>query len=87
VVINLTTLRDADRQLELFEHTILPRGRRVVEVSRSAYESGHATLLDFLDNQRSLIAIERLLANLRTTREKRLADLEAAAGLNLQDAP
>jgi len=87
VVMDLIMLRDADRQLELFEHSILPRARRIVEVGRSAYESGHATLLDFLDNQRALIAIERLVANLRATREKRLANLEAAAGMTLQDRP
>src|SRR5438132_11525375 len=33
-------------------------------------------LFDLLDSQRSLIAIERLVANLRITRAKRLADLD-----------
>jgi outer membrane protein TolC len=79
VVLDISTLRDADRQLDLFDHTLLPRARQVVNVARSAYEAGQASLLDWLDSERSLIAIERLVANLRIAREKRLADLEAIA--------
>ena len=83
VVADVVTLRDADRQLDLFEQTILPRARQVVTVARTAYESNRASLLDLLDSQRSLIVIERLVANVRVTREKRLSELEAitASGL------
>jgi outer membrane protein TolC len=85
VVMDLATVRDSDRQLELFDHTVLPRARQVVTVARSAYEAARASLLDLLDAQRSLIAIERLVANLHATREKRLADLEAIATVELPD--
>ncbi|HVT90823.1 MAG TPA: TolC family protein [Tepidisphaeraceae bacterium] len=78
ILMDITTVRDADRQLELFDQTILPRLQRMVEVSRTAYENGQSSLLDFLDSQRSLIAIQRLVVNLRTGREKSLANLEAA---------
>jgi outer membrane protein TolC len=77
VVADLTIIRDADRQLDLFDHTILPRTREMVEIDRSAYETGRTSLLDLLDDQRSLIAIERLVANLRIVREKRIAELES----------
>jgi outer membrane protein TolC len=77
VVADLATIRDADRQLALYERTVLPRARQMVTLSRSAYEAGQASLLDLLDSQRSLISIRRLVANVRVTREKRLADLEA----------
>ncbi|HMB95110.1 MAG TPA: TolC family protein, partial [Tepidisphaeraceae bacterium] len=77
VVADISIIRDADRQLDLFEHTILPRARQIVNIGRSTYETGHASLLDVLDDQRSLIAIERLVANLRITREKHLAELES----------
>jgi outer membrane protein TolC len=83
VVMDLAALRDADRQLELFEHTILPRARQVVTVARSSYEAARSSLLDLLDAQRSLIAIERLVADLHATRGKRLADLEAIAAVAL----
>jgi len=83
VVMDLTVLRDADRQLQLFERTILPRARQVVTVARSSYESGQTGLLDLLDSQRSLISIQRLVANLRITRLKKLADLESIVGIEL----
>jgi outer membrane protein TolC len=83
VVMDLAAVRDADRQLELFEHTILPRARQVVTVARSSYEAARSSLLDLLDAQRSLIAIERLVADLHATRGKRLADLEAIAAVAL----
>jgi outer membrane protein TolC len=83
VVLDLATVRDADRQLALFEQTVLPRARQIVTVARSAYEAGQSSLLDVLDAQRSLLVIERLVGNLRATREKRLAELEAATGTRL----
>ncbi len=83
VITDITIIRDADRQLELLEHTILPRARQAVSVGRSAYEANQATLLDQLDDQRSLLAIERLVADLRITRDKRLAELESITTCDL----
>ncbi len=83
VIADLTIIRDADRQLDLLQHTILPRAREIVDIGRSAYETGRATLLDLLDGQRSLIAIERLVADLRIVREKHLADLESITAADL----
>jgi cobalt-zinc-cadmium efflux system outer membrane protein len=85
VMADITIIRDAERQLDLFEQTILPRARQIVDVGRSAYETGHASLLDFLDDQRSLIAIERLVANLRITQEKHLAELESITASDLSN--
>lgn len=77
VVADIVTIRDADRQLDLFDHTLLPRARQVVNIGRSAYETSHASLLELLEEQRALIALERLVADLRITREKNLAELES----------
>jgi outer membrane protein, heavy metal efflux system len=82
-IADIKFIRDADRQLDLFDHTILPRARQVVDVARTAFETGDASetdaasLLNLLDDQRSLIAIERLTAKLRITREIHLAELES----------
>ncbi len=83
VVADIAIIRDDDRQLDLFEHTILPRARQAVDVGRSAYETGHASLLDLLDDQRSLIAIERLVAKLRITQETHLTELESITASDL----
>lgn len=73
----IATLRDADRQIDLLKHTILPRARQMVQLERTGYESGDGSLLDVLDGQRSLIDIERLAANLAVTRDKSLGEIEA----------
>jgi outer membrane protein TolC len=80
---NIASIRDADRQLALFEQTILPRLERTVDLSRSAYESGQSGLLDLLDSQRSLLAVRKLVAELRVARAKRLADLESITARTL----
>jgi outer membrane protein TolC len=84
LILDISALRDADRQLGLFEHTILPRAQQEVALSRSAYEAAQATLLDLLDSQRRLISLQRLVVNLRITREKRLVDAEAIAAVSLE---
>ena len=85
VVMDIPSLRDADRQLQLFNATVLPRTRQVVIIGRSAYEAGQSTLIDFLDSERSLITVQRLVANLRIARNKRLIDLESVTARGLED--
>jgi outer membrane protein, heavy metal efflux system len=92
VLSDIAIIRDTDRQLNLFERTILPRTREMVNLGRSTYETGRASLLDLLEDKRSLITIERLIANLRITREKDLAELESITASDLSiphhsDAP
>jgi outer membrane protein TolC len=93
VIMDIKIVRDVDRQLDLFDHTILPRARQVVNVARAAFETGNASetdaasLLNLLDDQRSLIAIERLTAKLRITRETHLAELESITGSDLTRLP
>jgi cobalt-zinc-cadmium efflux system outer membrane protein len=93
VIADIKIIRDADRQLDLFDHTILPRARQVVNVARTAFETGDASeadaasLLNLLDDQRSLIAIERLAAKIRITRETHLAELESITTTDLTRLP
>jgi outer membrane protein TolC len=86
VVTDIAVIHDADRQIELLEQSVLPNANQITNVGRAAYESGHATLLDLLDDQRSLNAIARLIANMRIIREKHLVDLETIAASNLSIA-
>jgi outer membrane protein, heavy metal efflux system len=89
VIADITIIRDAGRQLDLFDHTILPRARQVVDVARTAFEAGDASetdaasLLNLLDDQRSLIAIERLAAKLRVAQATHLAELESITTTDL----
>jgi hypothetical protein len=84
LVDDIATLRDADRQLDLLRHTLIPRAHQVVSLARTAYETGRASLLDMLDSQRSLIDIKRLTVNLESARDKRLVEIEAIDAINLE---
>jgi outer membrane protein, heavy metal efflux system len=93
VIADIAIIRNASRQLDLFDHTILPRARQVVNVARTAFETGDASqtdaasLLNLLDDQRSLIAIERLAAKLRITQATHLAELESITTSDLTRLP
>jgi cobalt-zinc-cadmium efflux system outer membrane protein len=78
----ISQIRDADREIALYEHSILPRARQVVLLTRSNYETGNASLLDVLEGQRSLIDIERLVASTQVSRDKRVAQVETLLGNN-----
>jgi outer membrane protein TolC len=80
IVLDISTIHDADRQLDLFHRTILPQAQEAVSITRSSYEVGQSTLLDFLDSERSLIALQRVVANLQIVREKRLNDVQKIVG-------
>jgi outer membrane protein, heavy metal efflux system len=85
IIDDIDTLRDADRQIDLLSHTILPRAQQAVTLARTAYQTGNASLLDLLDTQRSLIEIKRLTANLQASRAKRLADIESIEAVRLDN--
>jgi outer membrane protein TolC len=78
--IDLLTLRDAQRQLNLLENSIAPRAARSVELARGEYETGRATLVDLLNQQRALIDLKRLAAHLHATTAQQSADIEAIVG-------
>jgi hypothetical protein len=87
VVGDLAILHDAQRQAGLYEKTLLPRAQSIVDAMQRTYAAGQSSMLDLLDAQRSLIALRRMLAELKMTREKQIADLEAAAALGVTRTP
>jgi outer membrane protein, heavy metal efflux system len=76
LLLDIAVFRDADRQLKLFERDIIPRASRLVALTRAGYETGQSSLLDLLESQRALLALDRLRATLHATREKQLIDIE-----------
>jgi outer membrane protein TolC len=59
---------------------LIPRAKRIVEASQTAYASGNGMLLDLLDSQRSILALRRMTAEMRIERNKQIADLEEVCG-------
>lgn len=86
VVGDLAMLHDAQRQIEFYEKTILPRANSVVDATQRTYAAGQTPMLDLLDAQRSLISLKRMLVEFRLMRERQIADLESATALGLPKA-
>jgi outer membrane protein TolC len=80
----LVALRNAERQTRTFEELILPRAEQTLSSSRQAYAAGTGTFIELIDAQRTLLDVRLLIAEARAEREKRLAELEELAGVDIE---
>ncbi|MFO0842271.1 MAG: TolC family protein [Gemmataceae bacterium] len=80
----VVALRNAGREAALLERQLLPLAEQVVGVSKEAYVSGSASYLDLIESQRTLLGVRLAAAEARASREKRLAELEALAGTDIE---
>lgn len=83
-VLNLYVLRNDERQITLFDGTILPRTRQTVQVARTSFAVGRVPFLELLDAQRTLLDVRLTLAQLRTEREKALAAIETWSAVDVE---
>jgi cobalt-zinc-cadmium efflux system outer membrane protein len=80
----LYSLRNSERQVEVFEKQILPRAEQSVQVALESYAAGGTSFTDLIDIQRTLLDVRLMIAEAKAAREKSLADLEALAGLDIE---
>ncbi len=73
-------LRDAERKIALFTHTLLPKAEESIEASFTTYESGETGFLDVLDSGRRLLDFELSLSRARTDRAIAIAKLFMLSG-------
>ena len=83
-VLNLYVLRNDDRQVALFQETIIPRARQMVQIGQSAYVSGRISFVELLDSQRTQLDASLILAQLRMEREKALAAIETWSAVDAE---
>jgi outer membrane protein TolC len=76
LLLDIAIVRDADRQTALFDKTVIPRARLIVTLSRTGYETGQSSLMDLLESRRSILSLQKLVANLKIAREKRSVDIQ-----------
>ena len=50
---------DAARQIDLYQSSLLPRAEEVVQLTLASYRAGEASALDWVDAQRTLLALRR----------------------------
>lgn len=83
-VASLYIMRNAERQTELYLKRVVPAAQQLVSSSQNAYAAGAVGFADLIDSERTLISVRRLLAQVRIEREKRLAEIEALAGVDIE---
>jgi outer membrane protein TolC len=83
-VLNLYVLRNDERQVTLFDGTIIPRARQTVQVAQTSFAVGRIPFLELLDAQRTLLDVRLTLAQLRTEREKALAAIETWSAVDVE---
>ncbi len=83
-ILNLVVLRNDERQIALFEGTIIPRARQTVEIAQTAYAASRVGFVELLDAQRTLLDSRLTRAQLRTEREKALAAIETWAAVDVE---
>jgi outer membrane protein TolC len=77
-------MRNAERQAALFEQRILPLAQQALDSSRQAYAAGTVGFVELIDAQRTLLDVRTMIAEARIEREKRLAEMEALAGVDIE---
>lgn len=76
-------LRDADRRVDLYAHTLLPRARQGLAVTTDGYATGVVDFLDLIDSQRTLLEFELAHARAIADRTTKLSQLEQVVGIDL----
>ena len=83
-ILNLYVLRNDERQIALFEDTILPRSLQAVQVAQTAYANNRLTFADLIGTERTLLDVKLVLAQLRTEREKALSAIETWSAVDVE---
>ena len=83
-VANLYMMRNAERQTALYRQRIVPAAQQLMNASRSDYTAGTVAFADLIDSRRTLVAVRLAVAQVRIEREKRLAEIEALAGVDIE---
>jgi outer membrane protein TolC len=77
-------MRNAERQTSFFHRRLTPLVEQLLVASREAYAAGTVAFADLIDSKRTYINIRRLVAEARIERERRLAEMEALAGVDIE---
>jgi outer membrane protein TolC len=77
-------MRNAQRQVEFLQNTIGPLAQEAMDNSGASYAAGTAPYAEIIDSRRTLLNVRLLTAQVRIEREKRLAELESLAGMDIE---
>jgi outer membrane protein TolC len=76
----LYRFRDAERKLNLYRDTLVPKATEAVKASEAAFRAGKAGFTDTIDAERTLLEFELAAERALADRAQRLAELEMLTG-------
>ena len=75
--------RDAERKIDLYKDTLIPKAKQSLKVTQQAYEAGATDFLDLIDSQRVLLQFELSYERALTNRAQELAEIEMLVGMEI----
>ncbi len=75
--------RDAERKIDLYGATLLPKARQSLRSTEASFRTGQSGFLDLIDAERTLLEFELSYERALTNRAQRLAQLEKIVGRSL----
>lgn len=84
LVAALSLLRDSERQVLFLETEVVPIVEQKAEVATNAYAAGSVELTEAIDAQRAALELQDSIAEARILREKKLAEIEALLGVDVE---
>ena len=78
--------RDAERKINLYRDTLVPKAKQAFEVTQKAFSTGKAGFLDLIDTQRTLLQFQLSFERALTNHAQRLGELEMLVARELTRA-
>jgi outer membrane protein TolC len=76
----LYNFRDAERKIDLYRDTLVPKAKQSYNVIQKAFTTGKTDFLDVVDAERTLLEFELSYERALADRAQRLAKLEELIG-------
>ena len=83
----LYRFRDAQRKINLYRDTLMPKANQSLRAVQQAFRTGKASFLDVIDSQRVLLEFELSYERALADQAQRLAELEMLVGKPLPRRP
>jgi outer membrane protein TolC len=72
--------RDAERKVDLYGDTLLPKAEQSLAVAQQGFEAGKTTFISLIDAQRLLLEFQLAERRARADKGQRLAEIEMLTG-------
>ena len=80
VKMTLYRFRDAERKIDLYKNTLLPKARESLKANETSFRTGRATFTDLVDAERVFLAFELAYERAVVDHAQRLSELERLIG-------